>query len=531
MNDDQLILPPYSEASHAVVQTVLQAQHRGDRKQASRLAIQALANYPQCAAIYYLNYQLAMMSNNVVVAEQCLDSALNILPEHALLCLSYAQLKLNQYHYNTAVEYADKAVKLYTGKNVSFLATAAQVIMQAEQPSVAVSVYQRILQLEPDNHQFMYQLALCYFYLNKVADAVAMLSKVLAKKRANPGALHLRSALKSYSVASNNIQELEQLVATDCAQEPMVYYALAKELEDIGEYNKSFAVLTKGAALMRAKVNYNEADELASIQGIMAATQHMSFPAQSNEKGGPIFIVGMPRSGTTLVERILAQHDDVKSIGEFSLFPQLLSSMAQEYLLQHPDKVTNLHEAALQLDFPALGRRYLAASQELAEGKRFYIDKLPVNFLYCGFIKKALPNATIIHLSRDAMDSCYAIFKTLFINAYAFSYTLDELARYYATYKEIMAHWHNVMPEQILDVDYESLVTDAEVQVKRLTQWCGLDYQAEMLHFHNTNDVSTTASSAQVRKPIYQSSIGKWRNLEAELAPLQLILKQTGVLT
>ena len=244
---------------------------------------------------------------------------------------------------------------------------------------------------------------------------------------------------------------------------------------------------------------------------------------------GPIFIVGMPRTGTTLVERILSQHEHVHSLGEFSLFPQLLGSMANEVMAKNKQSVKNLHDAVMQIDFAELGRRYTDAASEISGGAIVTIDKLPVNFLYCGFIKKALPKAKIVHLCRNSMDTCYAIYKTLFINAYSFSYDLEELANYYISYRQIMDHWHHVMPGQILDIQYEDLVMDAEQVAKRLVEWCGMSFKSDLLNYYQTDSVSTTASAAQIRKPIYTTSVQKWLRVERHLSVLKEKLKASGL--
>lgn len=528
MNTQQLSLPPQSDSSQAAIQEVIILKRKGEHEQARNKANQLLAQFPQCIASLHLNYQLAMAESNLIEAERYLRAALKLLPEHPVLLLNQAQLSLSRYQYAAAVKLADKAVAIYAGNNTAFLAAISKVVMQAEQPAVAISVYQRMLGIEPDNTHFKHQLALCYFFTNQPQKAYILLEEVIANTPNNAGAIHLRSALQTYTHDHNHIKDLRKLVADKASQHPAIYYALAKELEDIASYKESFAMLKQGAALMRKQLSYNEAAELKSIADIIKSTADIAVDSELQEDSGPIFIVGMPRTGTTLVERVLTQHEDVYSVGELSLFPQLLASMAQQYMSQH-NSVGSLHEAALQLDFAELGRRYTAAVAEISGGKTFTLDKLPVNFLYCGFIKKALPNARIVHLSRNAMDSCYAIFKTLFINAYSFSYDLDELANYYITYKNIMAHWHSVMPGAILDVHYEDMVNDAAETTKRLVQWCGLTYTPELLEFHKADSVSTTASAAQVRKPIYTSSVEKWRNVETELAALQFKLKQAGV--
>ncbi|HEY0922163.1 tetratricopeptide repeat-containing sulfotransferase family protein [Rheinheimera pacifica] len=528
MNTQQLSLPPQSDSSQAGMQEVIILKRRGEHEQARNKANQLLAHFPQCIASLHLNYQLAIADSNFIEAEGYLREALKILPEHPVLLLNQAQLSLSRYQYAAAVKLADKAAAVYVGNNTVFLAAISKVVMQAEQPAIAISVYQRMLAVEPDNTHFKHQLALCYFFTNQPQKAYILLNEVIAKSPNNAGAIHLRSALQTYTNDHNHIEDLRKFVADVASQHPAIYYALAKELEDIADYKESFAMLKQGAALMRKQLCYNEAAELKSIADIIKSTTDIVVDSLVQESSGPIFIVGMPRTGTTLVERVLTQHEDVHSVGELSLFPQLLASMAQQYMAQHKS-VGSLHEAALKIDFAELGRRYTIAVAEISAGKPYTLDKLPINFLYCGFIKKALPNARIIHLCRNPMDSCYAIFKTLFINAYSFSYDLDELANYYITYKNIMAHWHSVMPGAILDVHYEEMVNDAAKTTQRLVQWCGLTYKSELLEFHKADSVSTTASAAQVRKPIYKSSVEKWRNVETELTALQFKLKQAGV--
>lgn len=528
MNDEQLTLVPQSDAAKAAIQAIVTLQRRGDAAGVKIGAEHLLQQFPQCVASLYLNFQLAMSEKLYADAGLYLEAAIALVPEQPLLLLSYAQLMMKQYGYRAAMDYACKAVEYYSGDNMMFLSAAAVVMMQAEKFALAIPVYQRMLTIEPANLQALHQLALCYFFSNNVDGAAELLDALIKKDVANAGAIHLRSALKTYSSESNHISELQKIINTG-AVHPAIYYALAKELEDIGDYQHSFAVLQKGSALIRKNVKYNEDVELKSITAIISATSDMIIPSTSQQDDGPIFIVGMPRTGTTLVERILAQHDNVHSIGEFSLFPQLLATMANDYLNQYKDRVSNLHEAALKLDFAELGHRYMAAAMEASGGKTCIIDKLPVNFLYCGFIKKALPNAKIIHLSRNAMDTCYAIYKTLFINAYSFSYDLNELANYYLTYRDMMAHWHKIMPGQILDIQYEKLVTNATATTKELLQWCSLNFTPELLDFHQTDAVSTTASAAQIRKPIYTSSIEKWRNVEAELSTIKVKLQKAGI--
>jgi hypothetical protein len=240
-----------------------------------------------------------------------------------------------------------------------------------------------------------------------------------------------------------------------------------------------------------------------------------------------IFIVGMPRTGTTLVEQILCRHSDVQSAGELLGFGQVLAAAAQNTLAASGG--ASLVEASLEMDFSALGRDYMQGARQAAPDSRFFIDKLPVNYLYCGIIRKALPKAKIIHLVRDPMDSCYAIYKTLFNQAYYFSYDLDELADYYIAYHRLMEHWRQAMPGAILDLRYEELVQDPDTQIRRLIEGCGLEWQAAVLDPSSNKGPIMTASAAQVREPIHARSVQRWRDYEAGLAHLKARLQAAGV--
>jgi hypothetical protein len=229
------------------------------------------------------------------------------------------------------------------------------------------------------------------------------------------------------------------------------------------------------------------------------------------------------------VERILSGHSRLDTIGEFTEFPRLYGIRLREQYAR--DSTRTPSEASMDLDFAELGRAYCQAARELAGQAPGFVDKLPYNFLYCGYILAALPNARLIHLTRHPLDTCYAVYKTLFFGAYSFSYDLDELAGYYISYRRHMAHWHAVMPGRILGVSYEALVHEPEAQVRRIIDWCGLDWEPAVLDFHRQQRPSMTASAMQVRRPVYQDSIGSWRRAEARLAPLKARLEAAGIET
>jgi hypothetical protein len=308
-------------------------------------------------------------------------------------------------------------------------------------------------------------------------------------------------------------------------------YALAKEYEDLQQYEESFRALERGARAHRSTIKYDSQAEMSSLRSVREAFTPEAFRSLGPgfEAEGPIFIVGMPRTGTTLLERLLGSHSQVWSVGEFTVFPPLLVEHTNRRLASAAG-VERANDASLRIDFRELGRRYMAAARQLAGERTYFVDKLPFNFLYCGYILAALPGAKLIHLTRDPMDTCYAVFKTMFFNAYYWSYDLDELADYYVGYREQMDHWHRVLPGRILDVPYEGLVHDPEGQARRVLEWCGLPWEDSVLAYPELGLPSMTASAAQVRRPIYTDSIGSWRRSASGMKRVQDRLVRAGLI-
>ncbi len=288
--------------------------------------------------------------------------------------------------------------------------------------------------------------------------------------------------------------------------------------------------LDTGARAYRGTVDYDSDAELSGQEGIRSVFSGETLGALSPGYGKeqPVFIVGMPRSGTTLVERMLSGHSQLVSIGEVTEFPRLYSIQLQEQFSRDTSRTPS--DASLDIDFAELGRAYCQAARELAGEAPGFVDKLPYNFLYCGYILAALPNARLIHLRRHPLDTCYAVYKTLFFGAYSFSYDLDELADYYISYHRHKAHWRAVLPGRILDVSYEALVHEPEAQLRRIIDWCGLPWEASVLDFHRQEGPSMTASAMQVRRPVYTDSIGSWRRAEARFAPLKARFEAADIL-
>ena len=247
------------------------------------------------------------------------------------------------------------------------------------------------------------------------------------------------------------------------------------------------------------------------------------------ETDEPIFILGLPRTGSTLIERVLSQHQSVKSAGELNNFSLEMMAQCKNVQAQPPSSRLALVELTRKLNFEALGKAYIDSTRPDTGKTKHFIDKLPLNSLYVGLIRTALPNAKIIYVQRNPLDTCYAMYKQLFINGYPFSYDLDELAKYTIAHHKLMTHWRTVMPNGFYEVSYESVVDSIEGEARKLIEYCQLDWQEQCLDFQSNKAASTTASATQVRQGIYKSSKQKWRHYEDELMPLKQKLEEAGI--
>jgi len=393
----------------------------------------------------------------------------------------------------------------------------------------ALRCYQRAVALQPDNPEYLYALSAAEIATGDLEAAESHLTDVIRLNPHDYDAYRNRATLKKQTRDDNHIREIEALLATGTKTpvgEVQLCYALAKEYEDLGDDEQSFTWLQRGAEKRRSLLDYRVEGDVAALARLRRVfnSELMNSGAKGCDDVGPVFVMGLPRSGTTLVDRILSSHPDVASLGEINDFAYAL----MHTIGNRADKL-ELIDLSTQIDFAKLGRRYVDSIRRYGRQEKFLIDKTPLNYLYIGLIKLALPNARIVHIERNPMDSCYGMYRSLFRAGYPFSYDLADLGKYYLAYRQLMAHWHDVVPGGIHSVRYEELVDDQESVSREIVSYCGLEWAPACLEFHKNESAISTASSAQVRRPVYRDALQRWRRYEEQLKPLAEDLRREGV--
>jgi tetratricopeptide (TPR) repeat protein len=368
-------------------------------------------------------------------------------------------------------------------------------LLEAQDNSVeAMTHYGRAIAINPRHAEAHNNVGNMFREHGKFDNALAHYGRAIAIAPANAEAHFHRAEIKTFHRGDTDLAVLEALAGKDdlpANKAPFVHFALAKALEDCGDYERAFEHLRRGNELKRSQIHYNEPAVARNFQRI----KYDRCEGEGNPSSVPIFVLGMPRSGSTLIEQILASHPQIQGAGE--------------------------RPAVWDTGAPYDARTYLAGLPSLAEGKIRIVDKLPENFLRIGLIRLILPNARIIHTMRDPIDTCVSCYSKLFTSGQHFSYDMGELGRYYRRYRDLMTHWRSVLPPgDILDVAYEDVVDDLEGQARRMIDYCGLPWDDRCLSFHRTIRPVKTASAVQVRQPLFRSSLQRWRKYEDGIGPL-----------
>ena len=410
-------------------------------------------------------------------------------------------------------------------KNPQSWVTVASVAVRFMRHEEALEAYEQAARYKPDELRIRMSIGHVQKTLGRRADSEASYQQVLTADPGNPEAYWSLADLKNYAFKDEEVGAMQRVLAGGAGEKAggaQLYFALGKALEQRHEYREAFAAYARGNAVRRREAPFDIASfeaRAARIRAFFSSAFFAAHQGQGDASRAPIFIVGLPRSGSTLVEQILASHSQVDGTMELPNIPNFVRELEDraERRDGYPEKLAALSGAELA----GLGGRYLRETQPLRRGRARFTDKLPNNFSHVGLIHSILPNATIIDVRRHPMDACFSTFKQHFASGQAFSYDLEDLARYYRTYLELMDHWDAVLPGKVLHVRYEELVKDPEANIRRLIAHCGLEFESACLSFHETQRAVRTPSAEQVRQPIYTSGVDYWRNFAKELEPLR----------
>ena len=522
-----------SETLKQFISAGRQAMIQKDWALLEQIVAQMVPTFPDSAESHYLRGVLARVKRDVPEAieafkqglsldDQRYDMAVELANMYSVSRQNAAAAELLD-HYSSALNdsprYADLAGTIYTEIGMS---------------DRALPLFKRACELQPEAQVFKANLATCAVFVGDIDLGETLYRELLAANPEHRKNHYQLSRLKKAKDETHIKQMLSVIKdSSETARNIPVYFALGKEYEDLGEWDKSFEFYQKACDGVKAQTGHDVQQDIAQIETIKEAfnADYMSaMQSQNDPKGSaatPIFVLGLPRSGTTLVERILSSHPDVTSLGE-TVFLQL--AIRNHAGLQGSDKIDakSLQRIA-KLSPEPIASEYLNSVAYRLKGESFFIEKLPFNFLYAGLIAAAWPNARIVNLVRHPMDSCFSMYKQVFTWAYKYSYWLDDLGQYYVAYDSLREHWKQLLGDRFVEVRYEELVSDQEAQTRTLLDALKIPFDQACLEFEKNAAPSATASSVQVRSKVHSGSVGKWQHYAKHLKPLEDHLRAGGV--
>lgn len=519
-------------AEPARIAAVHRAFARRDLPAAEQLAAGVVAAFPEDAEARFLLGMARAEAGRVSAGMSDIVQAVELDPRGEYRAqLARLQVMLRQ---DGAAAQTLAAAELAPPEDALGRDTLGCVYARLGEHAASVPHFREAVRLAPNNVSFRYNLAAALNFIGDIDGAEAAAEALLAIDPDYPRGHHMLANLRKQTPVSNHVARLEAVLARADGGDArlLIGYALAKELEDLGEQQAAFARLAAVNREHRTRLPYSFASDAANFDAIERTWPRVAAaPARAVPQDRPIFVIGMPRTGTTLVDRILSSHPDVWSAGELQAMPLAvkMASGTRSRTVLDPETI----EASAGSDLAAIGRDYLARARHHAgarEGR--FTDKFPGNFQYAGFIARALPEARIVCLRRHPLDTVLANFRNLFAISsryYDYSYDLMDIARYYVRFDRLMAFWREALPGRILELGYEDLVADQEGQTRRLLAHCGLEWDDACLDFHRNTAPVSTPSAAQVRRPMYKDAVARWKAHRDALAPVIAYFEEQGI--
>ncbi len=487
----------------------------------------------QHAGVYGIAGVVSMELQQDTDAEAYLQRATELDPARADFATLHAKALASLARWNDALIAADRAFALLPEDPMT-LNSLGVIYTKAQAHDKAAKAFSRAINISPAKASVHFNLATSLIALGDINAAEHELQQAIALDSRHWQAYLSLSQIKRQTAEQNHVETLRSLsekYADDNDAVVNLNMALAKELEDLTDYAQAFSHLTRAKSALKKTRYYSLEHESAFFDALMRSFPSPDMATQGHAADGPIFVIGMPRSGTTLADRIITNHPEIRSAGELQNFAISLKRVSNGdiSLRASPEKMIG---AAAALDWKRLGNDYLSSVRSANDNQSRFVDKLPHNFLYAGFIAKALPGARIICLRRNPLDTCISNFRQLFDQSSAvFDYSFDLLdtGRYYVLFDRLMTHWQRIFPGRILELRYEDLVNEQEAESRRLMDYCELPWNEACLRFEDNPAPVATFSALQVRTPLYRSALGRWKNYETQLTELRVLLRHKGI--
>lgn len=498
-----------------------------DYRRAHELCLLILTRAPDFSDALFLMGIIALDHGNFSKAADVIERATRLDPQRAEYRAHLGRCLIALNEPRAALEQALVALQL-NPQDALTLDTVGVVMTRAGAHAESLEPFRRAVARDPGKAAYQYNLGASLQFVGDFAGAAAAYRRSLELDSGYHRAWSALAQVAREPFSAAEVEKLEAALegATTADAQLHICHALAKHHEDRQDYATAFKYLERGKRRKRDSIEYSMDEDRALFEAVQSAcTAEFLNPSGGCESSEPIFIVGMPRTGTTLVERIISSHPEVFSAGELTNFSLMLKRAARTRSNRVLDPET-LRQAQ-HIDLAAVGGSYIESTRPRTGHTSRFIDKMPLNFLYAGLIHRALPNAKIICLRRNPLDTCLSNYRQLFATNFAYyNYTYDllDIGRYYSMFNALAHHWREHIRHNYYEVRYESVVENTEAEVRKLLAFCGLSWDPTCLQFHENAAPVTTASSVQVRQPIYRTSVDRWRKYDQLLAPLRELL-------
>jgi len=512
------------------LKTVISFTHEGKLSRADRICREYLRDHPHDIEAMRLLANIGRDLNIYEDAEFLLESALLFDPDNAKIKYDYINILTKRQKYGEALKHAQKFYN-EDKNNINAMKLLSTALFRTDRYKEAIDIYNEILKLEPKNTDVMLSMGHLYKTSGEIDKSINSYKKAYKTDKYFGDSYWSLANLKTYTFSESEVASLNKMVSDPYVSEDertFMHFALGKAYEDLNEYEKSFNHYKEGNLIKKSKALFNVNDFKKECSNQIDVCTDDLFNMKSDwgsESKAPIFILGLPRVGSTLIEQILSSHSLVEPTHEL---PNIISTALRLNERKSQDKKSRYPDILLSLSSPQLklvGDKYIKDSEVFRSDKPYFIDKMPNNFRHIGLIKLILPNAKIIDIRRSSMSACFSCYKQLFAEGQEFTYDLKDLAGYYNNYVELMDHWNKVLPEQILSINYEDVVNNFEESVRNILDYCDIPFEQQCLEFYKSKRSVKTPSAEQVRQPIYKSGMDYWKNYEPYLDDLKNNLK------